>query len=131
MLKILREFISYFTTRWRKSAPHYLRDFWPYLLLALVAIIADFLSTHHFMKEYGWEHELHPVIRLFSQHLGIFWGPLISKLGQLIAALILTLTYPKVTRVALLTISFIYLYAAWFNFLGKDLYTPLFLRLLD
>ena len=128
-MNTLQEFCAYFLTRWKKNAPHYLRDFWPWLLVALLAILADFLSTYHFMKLHGWEYELHPVIRLFSKYLGVFWGPFISKLGQLCAALIFTLTYRKTTRVALITISLIYLYAAWFNVFGNKLYTPLFLRL--
>lgn len=74
--------------------------------------------------------EFHPVIRVVSQAIGPFAGPLVGKLGQLAALVALTVLFRRWARVLFLTVTFIYLYAAWYNTWGIHLYTPVFLKYL-
>lgn len=108
-----------------------LGDFGPYLYAVTAAAALDFLSTWRFMSEGSPEDELHPVIRLVSMTFGPVLGPLIGKLGQLAAVLFLTVLFRPIARVIFVPVTVIYLYAAWYNTWGVEVYTPLWLRLLS
>ncbi len=120
----------YFDRRFRANVPGFFREFWPYILFASIAVFLDFLSTWHFMAPGNIGDELHPVIRSISYVFGPFFGPLIGKLGQVACLLWFTITYRPFARITFIPVSVIYLYAAWFNVWGIDLYTPMFYRLL-
>ncbi len=72
--------------------------------------------------------ELHPVIRVVSEVFGPVVGPLIGKLGQVLAVLLMAVTFRRFARVILVLVTAIYFYAAWFNVWGWAIYTPVFLR---
>ena len=74
--------------------------------------------------------EVHPLIRIVSHLFGPVAGPLVGKLGQLAGVLFLSLVFRRAARVIMVPVIVIYLYAAWYNTYGVQIYTPLFLRLL-
>jgi hypothetical protein len=124
-------FLEFYRLRLRRNWPGYFGAFYPYLFAVTVAATLDFLSTWRFMSEGSPEDELHPVIRLVSLTFGPVIGPLIGKLGQLLALLFLTVVFRPFARVIFVPVIVIYLYAAWYNTWGVNFYTPLWLRLLS
>jgi hypothetical protein len=109
----------------------YLREFRLYLIILLLAAALDFLSTWSFMSTGSPEDELHPVIRWVSMIAGPFVGPLIGKIGQIVALVILTVFFRAYARIIFVPVAMIYLYAAWYNTWGVDLYVPFWTRLLS
>ena len=130
LIGFLRKFAEHLSTRWNANRPGYFSAFGPYLALAFVAAAADFWSTYSVMASEGAECELHPAIRLVSYLLGPFVGPLIGKLAQCSALIVVTVLWRPYARVIFIPVTVLYLYAAWFNLWGNELYTPLFVRLL-
>ena len=108
----------------------YFTAFAPYLTVAFIAAAADFWSTYRAMSTEGVESELHPVIRLVSFILGPFVGPLVGKVAQYAALIVVTVLWRPCARIIFILITALYLYAAWFNLWGNELYTPLFVKLL-
>lgn len=130
MGSIVSGYFGWFHERFRRNWPGYLRENAVYLGIAALAAIADFASTWRFMAAGHIDDEFHPVIRLVSQTLGPFVGPLVGKLGQFAALVALTILFRRWAPVLFLTVTFIYLYAAWYNTWGIHLYTPVFLKYL-
>ncbi|MDD5350783.1 MAG: hypothetical protein PHQ12_11285 [Chthoniobacteraceae bacterium] len=130
MTGILRAFTEQFSTRWRANTPGYFRAFAPYLAVAFFAAAADFWSTYATMLSLGVESELHPAIRLVSHVFGAFLGPLLGKVVQYAALVAVTILWRPYARIIFLPVIVLYLYAAWFNLWGNELYTPLFAKLL-
>ena len=124
-------FVEFYRVRLRRNWPGYFRAYSPYLFMVAVAATLDFLSTWRFMSEGSPEDELHPVIRLVSMAFGPVIGPLIGKLGQLLAVVFLTVVVRSFARIIFVPVIVIYLYAAWYNTWGVEAYTPLWLRLLS
>lgn len=131
MTGFLREFALHISTRWRANFPGYFSTFAPYLAVALVAAAADFASTYYAMLSDGVETELHPAIRLVSYVLGPFMGPLFGKALQCAALVVVTVLWRPYARIILIPVTVLYLYAAWFNTWGCELYTPVFVKLLS
>ena|SRR5215207_6191228 len=117
--------------REREQRLDYLREFGVYLALVLLAATLDFLSTWKFMSISSPEDELHPVIRWVSIIGGPFIGPLIGKLGQIAALLALTVFFRAYARIIFVPVIIIYLYAAWYNTWGMDIYVPFWTKLLS
>ncbi len=131
MKQVVAGYVGFFATRFRQNWPGFLKARWPYLVVVCLAAAADFLSTWRFMAAGGIEDEFHPVIRLVSQWCGPFIGPLIGKLGQFAAVLMISVLFPRWAVFLYLTVTAVYLYAAWYNVWGASLYTPVFLRYLS
>ena len=130
MNTIARGIYSFYESRIRVNMPGFSKEFWPYIATIIIAAGFDFVSTYRFMTLGDVSDELHPIIRFVSHTFGPFIGPLIGKLGQLAAILLLALTSRKFARIIFIPVTFIYFYAAWFNIWGVELYTPVFLRIL-
>ena len=81
------------------------------------------------MKEGGVTDEFHPAIRLVAVITGPLIGPIIGKLSQLLALILLTVSFREAARIIFIPIIIIYLYGAWYNTWGINIYTPLFLKL--
>lgn len=128
MIPTARGLVEFYVIRLRRNYPGYFHEFYLYVIAAVVAAASDFVSTWNFMLESGAEEELHPLIRLVSLFAGPFLGPLIGKLCQLLALGFLTVCFRPAARIMFVSTTIGYLYAAWYNTWGKDLYTPLFLR---
>jgi hypothetical protein len=129
MLAIAKGFVGFYVSRFRRNYPGYVREFLPYLCLSVLAAFLDLVTTWRFMHAGSVYDEFHPVIRSVSILAGPLLGPLIGKLGQLLALLFVTIVFREAARIIFIPVILIYLYAAWYNTWGVHLYTPLFLRL--
>jgi hypothetical protein len=129
MITITKGLFDFYISRLRRNYPGYFREFWPYISLSVIASYLDFLTTWHYMKEGGVTDEFHPAIRLVAVITGPLIGPIIGKLSQLLALILLTVSFREAARIIFIPIIIIYLYGAWYNTWGINIYTPLFLKL--
>jgi hypothetical protein len=95
-----------------------------WLALFVLAAAADGASTIWFMRHEGADAELHPAIRLIARITGPVVGPVLGKLGQLIAGLGLAVFFRRQAALIFLVASVLYLWAAWYNTWGHQYYTP-------
>jgi hypothetical protein len=113
--------------RLNKNFPGYWMEFFPYIILLLLAAFADFFSTYQFMSEGSVEDEFHPVIRFVSHLLGPFFGPLIGKIAQVLVIIFFTVLFRPFARIIFVPVIVVCLHAAWYNIWGIHFYTPRFL----
>ena len=128
MKGFMRALVEHVSARWRARWGGYLAAFAPYLAVSFIAAAADFWSTYSFMSAEGVGDELHPAIRLLCWVLGPFLGALLGKLIQYAALVAVTVLWRPYARIIFIPVTVLYLYAAWWNLWGKDLYTPLFVK---
>jgi len=101
------------------------------LLLFIVALLCDAISTTWFMLHEGGPHsEAHPVVRYVSHAVGPILGPWFGALGKFTAAVVVAIYLRRWATLILLVGSVLSLWAAWYNIWGVNLYTPVLLRLL-
>jgi len=89
-------------------------DRW-WMLAVLIAAVLDGASTIAFMRTVGHDAEFHPAIRLVSAWFGPGLGPIIGKLGQLVALIGLCWWRPAWTRVLCVLTTGLSLAAAMLN----------------
>lgn len=77
--------------RFHKNWQGYIRRYWIFLVLTILAATADMCSTVYFMHVEGAEVERHIGIRLISLFLGPMLGPIVGKLMQLTAIFVVTI----------------------------------------
>jgi hypothetical protein len=118
------------TDRWQSNLVGYFQEYRTSILLVLLAATADMVTTVRFMLASGVEQELHPAIRMAAVALGPILGPVLGKLGQLLAIFIVTVYCRSFARYIFVTVTLIYLWAAWYNVWGKHMYRPLLFDLL-
>jgi hypothetical protein len=124
----IHDFCDHVTTRLRTHRVNYVRDLRGFLLALLLAALADGLSTVWFMRVDGVEAELHPVVRGAAAVLGPWLGAALGKAVQVVAIVLVTLYWRHLAKLLLGTASLVYLWAAWYNLWGYELYTPLLVR---
>ena len=100
-----------------------------FLLAFSLAAVLDLITTMRFMLADGAENELHPVIRFVSWLLGPIAGPVLGKVCQFIAAVCITIYFRRYAKGILLLATLLYLWAAWYNVWGKNLYVPRLMNL--
>ena len=110
--------------RLRCNASGYVNEFRFFLSAFLIAATLDLITTMHFMLKDGTETELHPAIRFVAWILGPIWGPILGKLCQFLAALVVTIHLRSYARIILVVATFLYTWAAWYNVWGKNIYVP-------
>lgn len=102
------------------------RQFWntnqKYLILFLLALAVDTLSTIHFMAFSGPEQEFHPLVRMAAFAYGPVAGPILAAAYKLLAALIVVLYWNKLTAAILTTAAVFYLFAGFYNYFAAELY---------
>ena len=132
MRKVMRtNSIEDILERFRLNWEGYIRQYRFLLLLTILAAVADAASTAYFMCRTGPDAEGHPVIRLISVTLGPILGPIISKLCQFSAIVVLTVYLRRWATYILVTVIVLYAWASWYNVWGCDLYHPRLLYLID
>jgi len=114
--------------RLRENGRGYVRRYWVWLVLTVLAALADMATTIHFMRAAGPQAEGHPAIRLVSMALGPVLGPVLGKLCQLAVVILLTVYLRRHALYIFVAVIILYAWAAWYNLWGCDLYCP---RLLD
>ena len=116
-----------FKANWRG----YLRRYWIFIVLTVLAATADTYSTIYFMRFEGVDTERHPTIRLLSFFLGPVLGPIVGKLWQLIAIFAVTVYLRRWAIYIFVTVIILYTWAAWYNIWGRFLYVPMLVDFLD
>lgn len=124
------------TARWirerlRENWRGYVREYWVWLFLAVLAALADMAATIHFMCSAGPEAEEHPAIRLVSMVLGPVLGPILGKLCQFAVVILLTVYLRRYALYIFVTVIILYAWAAWYNVWGCEFYCPRLLRMLE
>ena len=104
------------------------RRFWAthkwILSVYILALLADGISTIHFMLAEGVDMELHPVVHIAAHIFGPVLGPLIGFFGKAIAGVIVAIYWRRIAWIILLVASIISFWAAWYNIWGWQYYEP-------
>lgn len=87
----------------------------PYLILLLVAVGLDAISTIAFMSVLGTGAEQNPLVRHLSDALGVIIGPPVGKLFQLFAVTVLAIITPRLARFIFTTVILMNLFAFVIN----------------
>ena len=117
--------------RFRLNWEGYIRQYRVLLILTILAAVADAFSTAYFMSRTGPDAEGHPLIRLISVVLGPIFGPIISKSCQFSVIVVLTVYLRRWATYIFVAVIILYIWAAWYNVWGCDLYYPRLLYLID
>lgn len=112
--------------RLRANWPGYLGTYWIFLILLALAAIADMLSTVFFMAIDGPEAESHPIIRLLSVAFGPVLGPVVGKLSQVAAAIVVTVYLRRWALYIFVAAIILYAWAAVYNVVATPLLLPAF-----
>jgi hypothetical protein len=123
-IKSARNIVERFRVNWEG----YIRECRVFLILTVLAALADAASTVYFMLRAGPNAEGHPAIRLISAVLGTILGPIVGKLCQFTAVVALTVYLRRWAAYIFIAVIILYAWAAWYNVWGCNLYYP---RLLD
>jgi hypothetical protein len=123
-IRSVKDIVERFRTNWEG----YVREFRVFLILTVLAALADTASTVYFMLRAGPDAEGHPAIRMISAVFGPMLGPILGKLFQLTAVVALTIYLRRWAIYIFVTVLILYAWAAWYNVWGCDLY---YSRLLD
>jgi hypothetical protein len=118
-------------TRFRENWKGFVREYWVFLLLALLASLADTASTIYFMLHMGPQVELHPTVRWLSELLGPILGPILGKGIQFTVLIALTVFLRRRAILIFIPIIILYAWAAWYNVWGYELYYPRLLHWLE
>lgn len=110
-IRSVKDIMERFRTNWQG----YIREFRVFLILTMLAAVADASSTVYFMLRAGPDAEGHPAIRLVSLVLGPISGPIIGKLCQLIVVVALTVYLRRWATYIFVAVIILYAWAAWYN----------------
>jgi len=109
----------------------YVRQYRIFLILVLLASLADMASTIHFMVYAGADVELHPTVRFVSVFFGPWLGPVLGKTIQVIVVVTLTVFLRRQAIFIFIPVIILYTWAAWYNVWGYQLYYPRLLHVLE
>jgi hypothetical protein len=118
-------------TRLRENWAGYVHEYRIFLVLVLLASLADMASTIHFMVHAGADVELHPTVRFTSQFFGPWLGPVLGKTIQVIVIVVLTVFLRRWAIFIFIPVIILYTWAAWYNVWGYQLYYPRLLHILE
>lgn len=117
--------------RLASNTPGFFRQYRYWLGAAAVAAAADLTSTVVFMLQDGVNTELHPVIRAAAILLGPVAGPILGKLGQMIAVIAIAIFFRSRASQIFLLVIFLYSWAAWYNTWGFQFGVPRLVLIFD
>jgi hypothetical protein len=117
--------------RLRENWVGYVHEYRIFLVLVLLASLADMASTIHFMVHAGADVELHPTVRFVSQYFGPWLGPVLGKAIQVTVIIVLTVFLRRQAVFIFIPVIILYFWAAWYNVWGYQLYYPRLLHLLE
>ena len=102
------------------------RRFWnayrKYLVIFLLALAVDTVSTIHFMITTGPEQEFHPVVRIAACLYGPVIGPILMAFYKALGAMVVVLYWEKLAAPLFTTAAVCYLFAGFYNYFAIDLY---------
>jgi len=117
--------------RLRENWDGYVREYRVFLVLLLLASLADMASTIHFMIQRGAGAELHPTVRFVSYLFGPVLGPMFGKAVQVVVVVVLTIFFRRRAIFIFIPVIILYAWAAWYNVWGHHLYYPNLLTILE
>ena len=123
-IRSARDVVERFKANW----DGYVREYRVFLILTVLAALADAASTVYFMLRAGANAEGHPAVRLVAAVFGPILGPIVGKLCQFTVVVALTVYLRRWAVYIFAAVIVLYTWAAWYNVWGCDLYYP---RLLD
>lgn len=126
-VRTINNIVDQFRTNWHG----YLRKYWIFLVLTVLAAAADMFSTIRFMLLEGPEAEGHPAVRLLATFLGPVFGPVIGKICQFAVIVSVTIYLRSWAVYIFVIVIILYTWAAWYNIWGQYLYYPRLLKLLE
>lgn len=118
-------------TRLRENWVGYAHEYRIFLILVVLASLADMASTIHFMMATGPEGEWHPTVRFAAQFFGPVLGPVFGKAVQVIVVITLTVFLRRWAVFIFIPVIIMYTWAAWYNIWGYHLYYPRLLHILE
>jgi len=113
-IRSTKDIIERFQVNWNG----YIYEYRVFLILTVLAALADMASTIYFMLEEGSWAEGHPAVRLVSEVLGPIVGPIIGKLCQFIVIIALTVYLRRQAVYIFIAVIIFYTWAAWYNIWG-------------
>jgi hypothetical protein len=119
------------TTRLRANWVGYVHEYRVFLILVLLASLADMVSTIHFLLYAGPQGEWHPTVRFASEFLGPILGPVFGKAVQFTVIITLTVFLRRWAIFIFIPVIILYSWAAWYNVWGYHLYYPRLLGILE
>ncbi len=126
-IRTISDIVECFRVNWQG----YLRRYWIFLVLTILAAAADMFSTIRFMLVEGPQAEGHPAVRLFAAFFGPVLGPVVGKLCQFAVIIPVTVYLRRWAVYIFVTVIILYTWAAWYNIWGQYLYYPRLLKLLE
>jgi len=118
-------------TRLRENWVGYVHEYRVFLVLVVLASLADMASTIHFMLYAGPQAEVHPTVRFASEFFGPWLGPMLGKAIQFTVIIVLTVFLRRWAIFIFIPVIILYSWAAWYNVWGYLLYYPRLLHLLE
>jgi len=118
-------------TRLQDNWIGYVCQYRVFLVLLVLASLADMASTIHFMIRQGAGVEMHPTVRFVSYLFGPVLGPMFGKAVQVIVVIVLTVFFRRRAVFLFIPVIILYSWAAWYNVWGHNLYYPRLFTILE
>ena len=118
-------------TRFRENWVGFIRAYRIFLVLVVLASLADMASTIYFMLSQGPAAEGHPAVRMVSMAYGPVLGPILGKSIQFLTVLGITVFLRRWAVYIFVPVIILYAWAAWYNVWGYHLYHPNLLTILE
>lgn len=118
-------------TRFRINSIGFWKKFRLLIIIFVLALLCDAMSTVYFMQKTGPESELHLGVQFMSELLGPVAGPLTGMVLKANAGIAVAIYLRKYAVHIFVTGSIISFWAAWYNMWGHEYYVPNLLRLLN
>lgn len=98
------------------------------LVIFLISLCCDGISTVYFMYETGPEAELHPAVKYSSRIFGTVAGPMIAVVMKAVSGIAVAIYLRRYAVYILVAAAVISFWAAWYNVWGCQIYQPYFFR---
>ncbi len=118
-------------TRLHENWVGYVHEYRIFLILVVLASLADMASTIYFMLYTGPQAEFHPTVRDAAVLLGPVLGPVLGKAIQFTVIIVVTVFLRRWAIFIFIPVIILYSWAAWYNVWGYQLYYPRLLHILE
>ena len=115
-------------TRFGDNYHGFWKDYRFLIVVFVMTLLCDGVSTVYVLLGTGPESELHPIVRCVSRLLGIVIGPLLAAVAKALAGIVIAIYCRRFAAHLLITVSIISIWAAWYNMWGFKLYTAFIFR---
>ena len=115
--------------RFRKNHEGFWQSYWPIVVVFIIALLCDGLSTVHFMLIEGPEGETHPAVYYLSTVTGPVAGPMLGVSLKVMAGIGVGIYFRKYAIYLFVLASVLGFWAAWYNIWGHNIYVPVIFEL--